>query len=94
MTRAYRHDPNNRGLRDDWETIIATGRRGQEVRKLRLDGIGRYRGLAMLWHDQTVLSGLLTILAGQRCRIRVDGQCGFQLVVEAFIVSGVEAGGW
>jgi integrase len=46
-------DLNDRGARDIWETIVYTGRRGGEVRKLRLDCIGRYRGLAMLWHDQT-----------------------------------------
>lgn len=47
------HDPCDRGLRDIWETIIATGRRAGEVVGLRLDCIGRYNGLAMLWHDQT-----------------------------------------
>lgn len=47
------HDPNDRGLRDVWETIVLTGRRCSEVLGLRLDCIGRYRGLAMLWHDQT-----------------------------------------
>ncbi|MFI6928605.1 tyrosine-type recombinase/integrase [Nonomuraea spiralis] len=46
-------DPNDRGLRDIWETIVATGRRCSEVVKLSLDCIGRYRGLPMLWHDQT-----------------------------------------
>lgn len=46
-------DLNDRGLRDIWETIVATGRRCSEVVGLRLDCIGRYRGLAMLWHDQT-----------------------------------------
>ncbi|WOX26370.1 hypothetical protein [Streptomyces solicathayae] len=40
-------------MRDIWETIVATGRRCSEVVGLRLDCIGRYRGLAMLWHDQT-----------------------------------------
>ncbi|MFI9597630.1 tyrosine-type recombinase/integrase [Nonomuraea sp. NPDC052265] len=46
-------DPNDRGLRDIWETIVATGRRCSEVVKLSLDCVGRYRGLPMLWHDQT-----------------------------------------
>jgi len=41
------------GMRDIWETIILTGRRCGEVLNLRLDCIGRYGGLAMLWHDQT-----------------------------------------
>ena len=47
------HDPLDRGLRDAWETIIVTGRRCGEVLKLRLDCLGRYGGLPMLWHDQT-----------------------------------------
>jgi integrase len=47
------HDPFDRGLRDAWETIIVTGRRCGEVLSLRLDCLGRYGGLPMLWHDQT-----------------------------------------
>ena len=47
------HDPHDRGLRDAWETIIVTGRRCGEVLELRLDCLGRYGGLPMLWHDQT-----------------------------------------
>ena len=47
------YDPNDRGFRDIWETIVCTGRRCSEVLKLRLDCTGRYRGLPMLWHDQT-----------------------------------------
>jgi integrase len=47
------YDPADRGLRDVWETIVYTGRRCSEVLGLRLDCIGRYRGLPMLWHDQT-----------------------------------------
>ena len=47
------YDPSDRGLRDAWETIIVTGRRCGEVLKLRLDCLGRYGGLPMLWHDQT-----------------------------------------
>ena len=47
------HDPFDRGLRDAWETIIVTGRRCGEVLQLRLDCLGRYGGLPMLWHDQT-----------------------------------------
>ncbi|MBW0105273.1 site-specific integrase [Pseudonocardia sp. KRD-291] len=47
------HDPSDRGLRDVWETTVTTGRRIGEVLKLRWDCIGRYGGLAMLWHDQT-----------------------------------------
>jgi integrase len=47
------YDPLDLGLRDIWETIILTGRRCGEVLKLRLGCLGRYGGLAMLWHDQT-----------------------------------------
>jgi integrase len=47
------HDPCDRGLRDAWETIIVTGRRCSEVLNLKLDCLGRYGGLPMLWHDQT-----------------------------------------
>jgi integrase len=46
-------DPYDRGYRDVWETIAATGRRCSEVLNLRLDCIGHYNGLPMLWHDQT-----------------------------------------
>jgi integrase len=47
------YDPDDHGLRDVWETIVLTGRRSNEVIKLRWDCIGRYGGLAMFWHDQT-----------------------------------------
>ncbi|WP_052270326.1 tyrosine-type recombinase/integrase [Streptomyces sp. MUSC 125] len=54
LTRlAETHDPDDLGLRDVWETIVVTGRRVNEVVKLRWDCIGRYGGLAMFWHDQT-----------------------------------------
>ncbi len=46
-------DTMDRGIRDIWETIIATGRRCREVIDLRLDCVGRYNGLPLLWHDQT-----------------------------------------
>jgi hypothetical protein len=46
-------DPSDRGIRDIWETIIATGRRCSEITSLRLDCVGRYGGLPLLWHDQT-----------------------------------------
>ena len=36
-------DANRRGLRDIWETIVATGRRGGEVVSLRLDLSGPLR---------------------------------------------------
>jgi len=47
------YDPVDQGMRDIWETILLTGRRCGEVLKLRLGCLGRYGGLAMLWHDQT-----------------------------------------
>ena len=46
-------DPLDRGIRDIWEIIVATGRRCSEVTELRLDCTGRYGGLPLLWHDQT-----------------------------------------
>jgi len=46
-------DPEDQGMRDVWETIVLTGRRVNEVLKVRLECIGRYGGLAMFWHDQT-----------------------------------------
>jgi integrase len=53
LRRLEELDVNGRGLRDIWETIVATGRRGGEVVNVGLDCIGRYGGLPMLWHDQT-----------------------------------------
>ena len=50
---AAAHDVHDRGLRDIWETLVATGRRAGEVVNLRLECLGRYNGLTMLWHDQT-----------------------------------------
>jgi integrase len=50
---AHDYDPDDRGLRDVWETIVATGRRVGEVLAVRWDCLGRYGGLAMFWHDQT-----------------------------------------
>ncbi|WP_327669551.1 MULTISPECIES: tyrosine-type recombinase/integrase [unclassified Streptomyces] len=46
-------DGDDRGLRDIWESIVTTGRRASEILTLRLDCIGRYRGLPLLWHDQS-----------------------------------------
>jgi integrase len=50
---AQAYDPEDRGLRDVWETIVTTGRRVSEVLTVRWDCLGRYGGLAMFWHDQT-----------------------------------------
>lgn len=52
------YDPHDWGLRDMWETIIVTGRRASEVIQLRLDCVGRYGGLPLLWHDQTKVGNL------------------------------------
>ena len=46
-------DQHDRGLRTIWETIVFTGRRVGEVLNLRVDCLGRYNGLPLLWHDQT-----------------------------------------
>ena len=50
---AHDHDPGDQGLRDIWEAIVITGRRVSEILRLRLDCLGRYGQLPMLWHDQT-----------------------------------------
>lgn len=50
---AEAYDPDDRGMRDIWEAIILTGRRANEILKLRFECLGRYHGLPMLWHDQT-----------------------------------------
>ena len=50
---ARHHDRRDHGMRDIWETIIVTGRRCREVLGLRLDCLGRYGGLPVLWHDQS-----------------------------------------
>ncbi|MEV0693908.1 hypothetical protein [Streptomyces sp. NPDC050388] len=50
---AERHDPDDQGLRDMWEAIVYTGRRAGEILNLKLECLGRYNGLPMLWHDQT-----------------------------------------
>ncbi|WP_030021172.1 tyrosine-type recombinase/integrase [Streptomyces monomycini] len=50
---ATAHDPGDQGMRDIWEAIVYTGRRAGEIIKLKLECLGRYNGLPMLWHDQT-----------------------------------------
>jgi integrase len=52
------HDPDDQGMRDIWETLVTTGRRVNEILRLRLDCIGRYGGLPVLWHDQTKVGNL------------------------------------
>jgi integrase len=52
------HDHDDQGMRDIWETIVCTGRRVNEVLRLRLDCTGRYGGLPLLWHDQTKVGNL------------------------------------
>jgi hypothetical protein len=51
-------DAEDRGLRDIWETLVFTGRRCNEVIRLRLDCVGRVNGLPLLWHDQTKVGNL------------------------------------
>lgn len=55
---AERYDPKDLGIRDAWEVIITTGRRCSEVLELRLECIGRYGQLELLWHDQTKVGNL------------------------------------
>ena len=52
------YDPLDLGLRDVWEAIVVTGRRCREITELRLDCVGRYGGLPLLWHDQTKVGNL------------------------------------
>ncbi|MEU0578107.1 tyrosine-type recombinase/integrase [Streptomyces griseoincarnatus] len=52
------HDVEDRGLRDIWETLVFTGRRANEVIKLRLECVGRINDLPVLWHDQTKVGNL------------------------------------
>ncbi|MGH8919327.1 MAG: tyrosine-type recombinase/integrase, partial [Actinomycetes bacterium] len=52
------HDPDDQGMRDIWETLVSTGRRVNEILRLRLDCTGRYGGLPVLWHDQTKVGNL------------------------------------
>jgi len=51
-------DPFDRGVRDAWEAMVMTGRRCSEVLELRVQCIGRYSGLPLLWHDQTKVGNL------------------------------------
>lgn len=51
-------DENDRGLRDIWETLVYTGRRGNEVVRLRYNCISHLYGAPMLWHDQTKVGNL------------------------------------
>ena len=51
-------DPNDRGIRDIWEIILATGRRTGEITALGLDCVDVIDGLPVLWHDQTKVSQL------------------------------------
>lgn len=51
-------DVEDRGLRDIWETLVFTGRRANEVIKLRLECLGRINDLPVLWHDQTKVGNL------------------------------------
>ncbi|GGR01063.1 hypothetical protein [Kitasatospora griseola] len=53
LTRLESFDFDDRGLRDIWEALVLTGRRGTEVSKVRLDCISRLNRIPMFWHDQT-----------------------------------------
>ena len=58
LTKLESLDVTDRGLRDIWETITATGRRAGEVVALRLDCITIHNGIPRLWHDQTKVGNL------------------------------------
>ncbi|WP_330347484.1 tyrosine-type recombinase/integrase [Streptomyces sp. NBC_00582] len=51
-------DVEDRGLRLVWEALVLTGRRCGEVLEVRLECIGRYKGLPMFWHDQTKVGNM------------------------------------
>ena len=53
LTRFQSLDYEDRGLRDIWEALILTGRRGTEVSKVRLECLSRLNGMPIFWHDQT-----------------------------------------
>ncbi|MFD6935850.1 tyrosine-type recombinase/integrase [Streptomyces goshikiensis] len=53
-----RHDVEDRGLQDIWEALVFTGRRANEIIRLRLECLGRINGLPLLWHDQTKVGNL------------------------------------
>lgn len=53
LAALHRLDVEDRGLQDCWEILVFTGRRCNEVLKLRLDCVSRLNGLPMFWHDQT-----------------------------------------
>lgn len=68
-----KYDPYDRGIRDVWELIVATGRRCSEILNLRFDCVGRYGGLPMLWHDQTKVGKLdQAIRIPERMYIRIQ----------------------
>lgn len=58
LRKLQTRDSLDLGLRDVWEAIVFTGRRCREVTELRLDCVGRYGGLPLLWHDQTKVGNL------------------------------------
>lgn len=58
LSRLDDSDVDDRGLRDIWESIVTTGRRCSEILTLRLDCISRYKGLPLLWHDQSKVGKL------------------------------------
>ncbi|WP_405467390.1 tyrosine-type recombinase/integrase [Streptomyces canus] len=75
LTRLDSTDIDDRGLRDIWETIVVTGRRASEVLTLRLDCIGRYKGLPLLWHDQTKVGQLdEAIRISERIHQRIEAR--------------------
>ncbi|GFH75853.1 hypothetical protein ACWGUP_20310 [Streptomyces diastaticus] len=58
LERLEESDEDDRGIRDIWETQVLTGRRGKEVREVRLDCISRLNGVPLFWHDQTKVGNL------------------------------------
>ncbi|MFE2075704.1 tyrosine-type recombinase/integrase [Streptomyces misionensis] len=46
-------DPDDRGIRDIWEALVFTGRRGREVSSVRLECVSKLNSIPLFWHDQT-----------------------------------------
>ncbi|WP_225882386.1 site-specific integrase [Streptomyces aureocirculatus] len=51
-------DIDDRGLRDVWEALVLIGRRCSEVLEVRLECIGRLKGITMFWHAQTKVGNI------------------------------------
>ncbi|MGW6145065.1 tyrosine-type recombinase/integrase [Streptomyces sp. NPDC055140] len=73
LRRMEDYDPGDRGLRDSWESLVLTGRRANEVLRVRYDCIARMGGLPLFWHDQTKVGNLdQAIRIPERLFVRIE----------------------